>query len=101
MWYTRHNSGGTSIRYAHSRQIRKHNNILECLGASLNSIADSSMVTVTRGRKPVDLIIITWYHTHVGRSTYFVYKVNRVSDWNVFYVEQFKTCLQNIDYKYI
>ena len=59
MWYTRHNSGGTYIRYAHNRQIRKHDNSLECLGASLNSIADSSMVTVTRGRKPVDLIIIT------------------------------------------
>ena len=59
MWYTRHNSGGTYIIYAHNRQIRKHNNILECLGASLNSIADSSMVTVTRGRRTVDLIIIT------------------------------------------
>ena len=59
MWWTRHNSGGTYIRYAHNRQIRKHNNILECLGASLNSIADSSLVTVTRGRRTVDLIIIT------------------------------------------
>jgi hypothetical protein len=76
--------------------------MLKCLGTSLNSIADSSMVTVTRGSRTVDIIIITWYHTHVVISTYSVYyKVNRVSDWIVFYVEQFKTCLPNIDYKYI
>jgi hypothetical protein len=45
--------------------------MLKCLGASLNGIAKSSMVTDTRGSWTVDLIIITWYHTHVGRFTFF------------------------------
>ena len=52
----RHNSGINFFRYAHNRQIRKHNNIcLKCLGASLNSIAESYIATDTRGSR----IIIT------------------------------------------